>query len=644
MANVVIEESRPGGGSKPLRFGSQVPATSVIELIGVPGAGKTTVARILEDVLRDEGLTPYDVVSAARIYARRTWVGRTFASLLAGSLLSKALWGVYLVYSWVYALIFAFRYPRLVRQVVTSQRRRPDEADVAERKVLFWYARLIGSYGFLLARARSGEVLILDEGFVHRVVQLQTSEVETPSAAAIEQYLRLIPKPTAVIHVTAPRELCLDRIRARGVWPRYQEDDSSRLQRFVESADRAVEGAVETMDRSGWSVSQVDNSGDVSSIRPTLVHLVRGSLFGSDADPLSPGRGPLYTTYLPRPGYVRELVEASVRPPVVSRVAAEQVLAQFGHSVGAISNLPMGWRNRNVLVETDHGARVLRQYPERWTFDAIQFEHSVLGRLADVEFPAPRLVSNVEGETLITHGGSNWALYEKVDGSNLGACFIRPSERVSLTYLAGQLLARFHRDMSGFTPTGQHHLGFDGEDAERHLDLSGYLKIIAEMAEDPEELDGVAMLKCRASELAERLTRLGEAVSRPPVSKTVIHGDYGFHNLLFRRTGTATVLDFELARIDLKLIDLVRMLSRQKRYAGRSFAAGYRSSSRISLDEWRLLPEVWEFYRLSGAVRSWRLGKEMGDPRRLATAQNRINEADWISENRLAPWGNDGLE
>ena len=642
MADIVIERPRPGQGSSST---AETGAPGVIELIGIPGAGKTTVAGILEDVLRDEGLIPYDVVSAARVYAKRTWVGRVLGRLLAGSVLSRALWGVYLAYSWAYVPYFAFRNPRLVRNIVVSQARRPGEADVAERRVLFWYARLIGSHGFLLSRAYPGEVLVLDEGFVHRVVQLHASDVERPSADAIEAYLRLVPVPTAVIHVRAPRDVCLDRIRNRGLWARYQGDDGSKLTGFLESADRAVRMAVEAMDRLGWSVEHVDNSGDMAAIRPKLETLTRTGPVGADPGAAPNRSRPLYTVCLPRPGFVREILEASLRPPAVSHEEAGDVLSRFGHEhVIAVANLPMGWRSRNVLVETERGERVLRQYPQRWTSDAIRFEHSILGRLADVGFPAPRLVSTSEGGTLVTHAGSRWSLFERVDGSNLGACLIRPRERVRLTYLAGRLLARFHRELSGFTPTGHHHLGYEDDEGERHIDLSWYLRTLRDLGENPGNSDGADRLKGRASDLAERLSTLDEALTSSPVSKTVIHGDYGFHNLLYRRDGTASVLDFELARIDLRLIDLVRMLSRQRPYAGRSFAAGYRMESRISPGEWQQLPEVWAFYRLSGAVRSWHLGRELGDPRRFAVARQRIDEAEWILENRLAPWEGEAHE
>ena len=638
MAKLVTNKPRERLHRDPQGLKRRSRGLVVIELIGVPGAGKTTVAGVLEEALRDSGTIPYDVVKAARVFAERTALGRLMSRLLPGSRIPAALWGVYLLYSWVYAVVFSTRNPRLLRYLMISQRRRPAEADVAARKVRYWYLRLVGSYEFLVAKGYPGEVLVLDEGFVHRVVQLHASEVERPEADAISRYLQLVPEPDAVIHVRAPLDVCVERIRLRGVWERYQRRDRGRLSDFLESADRAVVLAAESIRRAGWSIDAIDNVGDPAEIRSKIEDLVKrdGERVGDWTQTREASS--LYTICLPRPGRVREIVKARFRTVDVSKETAQAVVELFGFDrIAGFANVPMGWRNRNVVINTEHGARVLREYPERWTTDAIVFEHSILQRLAEIDYPAPRLVPARAGATLVSVAGSRWALFEFVDGSNLAGCFLRPIERAHLAHLAGELLARFHGDLEGFVPEGRHHLGFHVGD-DRSPNMSWYSGALDELTGSPTGSDEDAGLRSRAAELADRLAVLAETIARAPVSTAVIHGDFDFHNILFRRDGGATVLDFELARIDWRLIDLVRVLSHQKRHAGRAFVAGYRRKSRIGSDEWQYLPEVWEFYRLAGAVRSWHNGKVLGDPRRLITADRRIEEADWIAAHRLAPW------
>ena len=219
----------------------------------------------------------------------------------------------------------------------------------------------------------------------------------------------------------------------------------------------------------------------------------------------------------------------------------------------------------------------------------------------------------------------------------MGACYLRSSERARLIFVAGATLAEFHEALGGFEPEGRHHLGFEGQD-QRSIELSWYVGTLEQLASLPDDSEEAVIPGWRVPELVQRLSMLAETIDHSPVEKTVIHGDYGLHNLLFERNGQVTVLDFELARVDWRLVDLVRVLSRQKRYAGRAFISGYRETSDMKADEFRLLPEVWELYRLFGAIRSWQMGHDLGDSRRIATAKRRFEEADWISVNRLGPW------
>ena len=241
MAELVTKKPRGRRHGDPQASKGRSRGLAVIELIGVPGAGKTTVAGVLQDALRNSGAIPYDVVKAARIFAKRTVLGRLVTGLLPGSRVSGGLWVVYLLYSWVYAGVFTVRNPQLLKHLMVSQRRRPAEADIMARKVRYWFLRLIGSYEFLVANGYPGEVLVLDEGFVHRVVQLYASEVEQPDANAIIRYLQLVPEPDAIVHVRAPLDTCVERVRLRGVWERYQSRDIGRLSDFLKSADIAVE-------------------------------------------------------------------------------------------------------------------------------------------------------------------------------------------------------------------------------------------------------------------------------------------------------------------------------------------------------------------------------------------------------------------
>ena len=231
----------------------------VIELIGTPGAGKTTLIPAIVGSLRERGIEAFTVVDAARPYAQRTFWGKVVHSLAPRSLHRPLLWQLFYRLSTLYRLLFAIKHPRLIWQVLSSQLQRPEAADVRQRKVLHWYFRLTGYYEFLRGHARSGEALVFDEGFVHRVVQLFASSVEEPDKAQVRAYIDLLVQPDLVVFARTPWQTCKRRIVHRGLWQRASHKSPAEISEFVFNAHLAVNLAVDHMKSKGWNIIEVDN-------------------------------------------------------------------------------------------------------------------------------------------------------------------------------------------------------------------------------------------------------------------------------------------------------------------------------------------------------------------------------------------------
>lgn len=346
-----------------------------------------------------------------------------------------------------------------------------------------------------------------------------------------------------------------------------------------------------------------------------------------------------------RPGRVAALVKARLYRPGIDRETVAEVLERYGlRTTRPSENLPLGWRNRSVLVHTASGRHVLKRYRDVWTLSAITHEHSIVRRLEEVGFPAVRLATTPEGETVVELRDRHFALFGFEEGANVAGYFVPRARRSRLQRQAGALLARFHRDLRGFAPEGGHHLGFDGLTGPRSRDLSWHLRALADLEaaappSPPEAREQWRWLSANAPRASSRLERLDAALTDASLSVLVIHGDFGIHNILFRGDGAAVLHDFELARLDWRLIDVAAVLSRSSVEDGRAFLAGYRAVDVVPADEWRLLPQVWEYYRLAGAVQSWRNFAEFGGVERLRTARRRIEEAARVADGGVAAWG-----
>ncbi len=232
----------------------------IVEMLGAPGAGKTSLLPAAREFFNRRGLRAWSVVEAARPAAAGTRAGRLAARLLPEPLRGFALWQIFYACSRRCQRDFHRQYPRLVEGVLREQRRRPISG-YDRRHVLRWFLHLTGVYSFLRESMDPADVLIIDEGFVHRVVQLFASENEELQPRQVIDYLDAVPRPDLVIFVSAPAGSSRRRVFERGLWPRFQRKSQVETQRFLERAQAAVEIAADHLTRAGWPLIRIDNDG-----------------------------------------------------------------------------------------------------------------------------------------------------------------------------------------------------------------------------------------------------------------------------------------------------------------------------------------------------------------------------------------------
>jgi broad-specificity NMP kinase len=257
----------------------------IVELVGTPGAGKTTIARQLVDDLRARGCKAATVIEAARTHAARTPLGRRI-DRLPRPLKDPLLWQLFYVRGTVEGFAFAWEHRRLAYRIIRTQLRRPVPAAM-KRHTLYWYLQLAGRYRFLLASSDGREAILFDDGFLHRAVALHASHAERSDARAVSDYVDLLPKPDAVVHVLAPLEVCDRRVRERGIWRHSRRLSGRQLVRYMAEAEHVVQAAVARAKAHGWTIIEIEN-GDAGATVDLAGHrLARASSLDA---PASTGR------------------------------------------------------------------------------------------------------------------------------------------------------------------------------------------------------------------------------------------------------------------------------------------------------------------------------------------------------------------
>jgi thymidylate kinase len=230
----------------------------VVEFLGIPGSGKTTLAAVTAELLRAGGATAGTPVEMARDRMASTAGGRAILRFTPPRARRALLWQLFYVRGSIEALRFARAEPRLRRLVFETQRGRPVPPSF-RRHVLFWFFQLGGRMRLLRSSARKGTIVLLDDGFLHRSVALHASRLERPDPAAVERYVDLIPEPDLVIVPIVRPQACAARVERRGLWAHSRHLQRHELEAYLANAATVVTAAADRARRRGWNVVEVPN-------------------------------------------------------------------------------------------------------------------------------------------------------------------------------------------------------------------------------------------------------------------------------------------------------------------------------------------------------------------------------------------------
>jgi energy-coupling factor transporter ATP-binding protein EcfA2 len=250
----------------------------ILEFLGNSGSGKSTLIPVLLRLAQERGLAAMSMTEAIHHGMQRTWVGWVVGRLVPSGWQGPILWRVfsYLLAPW-YIASFAVRHPRLMRFVIGSQARRPISWS-HRRLILCLYLEMIGHYAFLRHWTEPDQIVVLDEGFVHRVVHLLVSASEQPDVERVVAYLKLVPRPDLVVGVQAPLDLCLERIHSRGLQARLRDRPAHEVACFLAHAEQVVSVAFQYLQDAGWDTVIVSNDGDLAATATDIQHKLAGYL------------------------------------------------------------------------------------------------------------------------------------------------------------------------------------------------------------------------------------------------------------------------------------------------------------------------------------------------------------------------------
>lgn len=178
----------------------------IVEVTGPSGAGKSTYLAILLRTLSDRGVAAGAIHSAA--LNRSAMIPDVFCDLENQNLSTDIC-----AFSW--ALLLFLRYPRFLIFCLECMAT-IDEPLREKIAIARSFLRKAGIYRFLSRRKFQHMVVGVDEGLFHSAHNLLSSARGLAGENRIKRFAALCPLPDAIIVLTAPAELLVERLEKRG--------------------------------------------------------------------------------------------------------------------------------------------------------------------------------------------------------------------------------------------------------------------------------------------------------------------------------------------------------------------------------------------------------------------------------------------
>jgi Ser/Thr protein kinase RdoA (MazF antagonist) len=307
-----------------------------------------------------------------------------------------------------------------------------------------------------------------------------------------------------------------------------------------------------------------------------------------------------------------------------------------------------GNRSTSIFIQTSKGKKLLKKYKSTLGHSTIKQEHSLLRYLDKIGFPAPRLFPTKSGDTLKKFGHNYYALFDFIeDGFQYYNFLFFPKQSTEFIYTAGRTLGYLHKKLKNFNPQGFNPDGFQSKVKDRWRNLKWYKQKLDECKKKSTESkskflkDKLLTLVSKADYLTEELSRLDNLLLRSNLFRLIIHGDYGPYNLLFRKKAPTVVLDFEMARLDWRLVDIIQAWHRfcHGRFGFnlnkmKLFFNAYQDQMPVYSSELKLIADVWTHINIRGLIRNLHSYYSFGKDSSLESTIKSLRRIDWIAENK----------
>ena len=233
----------------------------IIEFTGLPGSGKSTLSEILKKSLIAQGYRTFVLADASSFCYERIVASRVFKRIHFNSIFNP-------VTIW-YGIVFFAHYPTLISQVARSQLGQ-NNTMVEKLMMLRWFWITSGLCQIFRQHLQKNEVLLCDEGLLHRSINLFTSLQAQPANGGLAKIVSALPTIDLILFVKVSKKTASYRLNKRGQHRRLKDKNSMEVDRFLENSQNYITQALKLIKEADSKIIEVDNNKNALPSQETL--------------------------------------------------------------------------------------------------------------------------------------------------------------------------------------------------------------------------------------------------------------------------------------------------------------------------------------------------------------------------------------
>jgi len=238
----------------------------LIELTGIPGSGKSTILPLIKQYFTKLGIETYDkldVIVNCKEFPFNGLLFQKFFNLFPQKT-KKNFYGLLnriLNLREIYSTEYILNNTTLHNFIIENINNCPVSS--SHKYLMFrWWISLISIYQMGINYLPNKNILILEEGFFHKIINFYVFQFDKLNYRDIELYIEKIPAPNHLFYIEADKNLCLKRLNNRKLPKILQNASEKMIVEYLDRSERVIQYALDLINARGTAVTNIQNSSE----------------------------------------------------------------------------------------------------------------------------------------------------------------------------------------------------------------------------------------------------------------------------------------------------------------------------------------------------------------------------------------------